>query len=257
MERNQAIETAAAAIAAHTAALSIDDDGDPVRVGMWHLLRSMHEYAGSIGVPFEDCLPAGVKPGEREKRLYLVKVSDVPGPVTVVAPITEYEFEVKAASVGKACLKVLKGPVRDPDVTQRNAFRAYTSEYIEPEWDRYAMAAAIRMGRSEDIEDAVGRAYRTGFAPRPFFPSFLNHRVRPLGRFDPVAAVEAALPAAGIGTGSAEGLKQALEALRVYSDSAGVEFGDVVDDVLGDVRSSGMTRDDGDDGSRPIVAGGY
>lgn len=236
MERHDAIETAAMAIAAHTAALAIDDDGDPVRVGMWHLMRSLHEYAGSLGVAFEDCLPAGTRPGDREKRLYLVKVVGIPGPVAVVASDTEYEFEVKATSVEKACRLVLGGPVRNPDVNPRTAYQAYSREYIEPDWSRYAMAAEIRQGRNEDIADAVGRAFRSGFAPRPFFPSASETGISYLGRFDPVAAAEAALGAAAIETGSAEGLRQALKTLKACSDRAGVEFGDIVEDVIDDVR---------------------
>jgi len=239
MERNDAMEAAAKAVAAHTAALGIDDDGDPVRVGMWHLLRSLHEYAGTVGVPFEDCLPQGTKPGEREKRLYLVKVVSVPGPVTVAAAMTEYEFEVRASSVEKACRMVLSGPVRDPDVAPRTAYRAYTQEYIAPDWDRYAMAAQIRMGHAEDISDAVGRAFRTGFAPRPYFPSAATAEQERLESFDPVAAAGLALGAAGFETGSVDGVRQALSSLRTYSDRAGVEFGDVVEDVIEDVRAVG------------------
>jgi hypothetical protein len=48
-----AVAAAVAAVRAHTEALGIDDDGDPVGVGAWHLAASLIDYAEAAGVDLD------------------------------------------------------------------------------------------------------------------------------------------------------------------------------------------------------------
>lgn len=229
-KRQTMISAATAAIATHTAAMQLDDDGRPCDVGMWHLLASLAQWADDNEVDFDISLAAAREMLPTPTGLHLVRVEGKTGEATVVMPVPEHQFEVAAESLDEACSLVVDGLVRDPRVARRAHRDPYTGFPIEPEFHRYDAVGAIREGNRSDIARAAENAIVTGFwtAPNPPQVHWDGRRLQP------VEAAAAAMSEADRVRGSAEGdaLANILADLMCYARRCGGDF----DATLADLK---------------------
>jgi len=157
------ITAAAAAIAAHTDALGIDDANDPAGIGAWHLLYSLYAYCEKDGLFPLDVIENGRDHREIGKPFLVMVNRD--GRVNPGAP-TAWEYEVRADSLEEACVKAAAMPVRRLDAERRIRHEAYTDRYIAPNWDGYAGGAIIEEGKP-DAKKGVALAIAMEWMPAP------------------------------------------------------------------------------------------
>ncbi len=155
MDHAESIAAAATAIATHTRAAGLDDDGDPAGIGMWHLVSSLDRIAGEEGFDVGETL---TEARAGRERLYLVVQVNKPLNMTVTYVDEPVEFEVKARDLTEACRKVLeRKPGRRPDIAIRGTRKPYTGDYIKPDAARYAATARILEGDVASVTKAVSR----------------------------------------------------------------------------------------------------
>lgn len=157
------ITAAAAAIAAHTHALGIDDDNDPAGIGAWHLLYSLHAFCEREDMDPFSVIDNAMDGREREGKFLVMVIND--GRVAPGAP-TAWEYEIKAASIEEACAKAGAVPVRRVDAERRVRHEAYTDHYVAPDWDGYAGGAIIEAGQP-DAKKGVALAMAMEWMPAP------------------------------------------------------------------------------------------
>jgi hypothetical protein len=238
MSLNARINAAAAAVAAHTDALGIDDAGDPAGIGAWHLLYSLYDYCDRQGIFPLDVIAVTEQDWDFDKP-FLVMVAKDYGRITPGMP-TAWEYEVSASTLEEACLKVVSSPARRKDAERRIRHEAYTDRYMAPNWDGYAGGAVIGEGRPDTIKDGIRTALELEWLPKAFVPDISS--MRPEGLWpeerDPAGSAAYAIGVYRAATWDYDAdelrmVENLLRGLREYMTRYGEDF----DEMLRDVRS--------------------
>lgn len=238
MSLNARINAAAAAVAAHTEGLGIDDDGDPVGIGAWHLLYSLHDYCMCENLFSLDTIAATEQDWNFDQP-FLVMVARDHGRVFPGAPSAP-EYEVRASSIEEACRKVIDAPARSMDAERRIRHEAYSERYVAPNWDGYAGGAVVGQGRPETIKDGLKTALELEWVPMPVVPDISKMRSDELwpSERNPAGSAAFALSVYRAATQDYESddhrmVENLLRGLREYL----TRFGEDFDTMLEDVRS--------------------
>lgn len=233
MSLNARITAAAKAVAAHTSARWIDDDGNPVGIGTWHLLYSLYDYCDSDPRLFPLDTILETPQDWSFDAPFLIRVSPAPRNLTVAHSSEPTEYVVKAASVEAASAEVLDMPVRTRRAEQRISRDPYLDSYLPPEWEAYAGGAIIAEGRPETIGTGVDLAVKSGWMPSPA-PADYETEVH----MEPAEAGALAVRVYREAIGHPEGdpvrdVENLLRGLREYM----MRFGEDMDAMVKDVRS--------------------
>lgn len=232
------INAAAAAIAAHTHALGIDDDNDPAGIGAWHLLYSLHAFCERNGMSPEDVIVSESTDPSEEKPFLVMVVRDgrfAPGAATA------WEYEVPAGGLEEACEKAAAVPVRRIDAERRVRHEAYTDRYVSPDWNEYAGGAIIEEGKPDPkkgLELAVAMQWMPAAPPvAGEWIALLDEEDADRSR-DPSACASLALNVykrftKEEGESRLGDVENLLRGLKEYLKRFGEDF----DDMLADVRS--------------------
>lgn len=163
-------QAAANAISTYTAMAGIDDDGDPLNIGAWHLIQGMFDFADAHGSGPERLVEAANRMRGAE-RLHLVQVEDPRADSTTAMPVTLQQFEVEATSLRIASLMLINGSIKHPSVSPRTMRDPYTSEPMALDPDRYAAIGFIRAGNMADVGSAAANAEASGLTEPILFPT--------------------------------------------------------------------------------------
>lgn len=229
---NARIDAASAAIAAHTIAFGIDDDGDPAGIGAWHLLYSLYGYCEQPGMFPLDTI-ANTPQDWSFGKPFLVRVEAATADGVRVSEPKEYE--VSAESVDEACRKAAgQSPWMRSDVERRTTHEFRTEKYIEPDWNAYAGGAIIREGDRVSLKNGLASAIETGWMPRS--PELEFTRPGDGGRLEPVEAAAFAIEvykkvAGEEGDDRIRDVENLLRGLREYLARFGEDFHGMLDNV--------------------------
>lgn len=238
MSLDARIQAAAAAVAAHTDALGIDDDGDPVGIGAWHLLYSLYDYCEARDMPSLEVVAATEQDWKFDKP-FLIMVAHDYGRIVPGMP-RAFEYEVMAANVEEACAKVVQAPVMRMDAERRLRHEPYTDRYVKPNWDMYAGGAVIGENRPDTIKAGIQSALELEWLSIPPRPDTTQWDGFPDER-DTICSAEFALQTYRAATWDYEpgndeirSVENLLRGLREYL----VRFGEDFDEMLKDVREN-------------------
>jgi hypothetical protein len=249
MSLNARINAAAAAVAAHTDALGIDDDGDAPGIGAWHLLYSLYGYCEEPGMFPLDGI-AATKQDWNFARPFLVWVEPRPRDVAVVYSELPKEYEVQAANIEEACIKAVgSDPWRRSDVERRTTHDFYTEKYVAPDWNMYAGGGVVREGVMTSAATGLENAVKSGWMAVP--PNVEIPRPDGLmGWVSPVRAAEFALEtykrvAGNDGDDRIRDVENLLRGLREYLTRFGEDFDEMLENVRSE-RAANRFSDDPD-----------
>lgn len=240
MSLSKRIAATAEAVAHHTKAMRLDDEGQPVALGAWHLLFSLHDYCDETeGVPSLDTLLA--EPLDEDfDRPYLVSVSPAQRPSATVYASNAVEYVVRATSLTEACNMVVGMPGRSKGIERRQTWEAYTDRYVQPDWDAYASGAMISEGKPHSIAAGLVNAVSTSWMPSPFAAA------RETETAEHLEAAEAAASAIGVFLAAlvdreqdpARQVEALVRGLREYTLRYGENFDAMVESVRDGIAES-------------------
>lgn len=166
-------QAAANAISTFTAVAGIDDDGDPIGIGAWHLIQDLYEFAETHASGPDRLIEAARKIRGAE-RTYLIQVEDSRANATITMPVSIRQYEVSSVSLEIACLTMINEFRGHPSIAQRQMTAPYTGETLPIDEDRYEAVGFVRAGNMADVRNGAANAIASRLVtPTAFVPSDL------------------------------------------------------------------------------------